>query len=159
MERDPLMPTSTESTPPFKSAYPPLERPNFQPSVPGFLLEGASEQDRYIIEQLSLVNQYAQWAVTTEMSTHEQVLKTNGRLLRAEKGLDEAKEKLEALNKKAEVMEPLFKPLSQFMGLWDYKWFRWICYIAGFFLFTYALPYYLKHPVSIETLFTKLFGS
>ena len=72
------MSSSDESKPPFKSSYPELTRPDFKPNVPDFLLENASDQDKYIISQLSLVNQYAQWSVNTEMSTHEQVLRTNG---------------------------------------------------------------------------------
>lgn len=146
------------STSPFKSAYPPLIRPDFKPSVPTFLLEGASEQDKYIIEQLSLVNQYAQWSVTTEMQTHEQVLKTNGRLIKAEKELEQTRAQLSELAERAAIMEPLFKPLSQFMGLWDYRLFRYGCYIVLFFLITYALPYYLTHPISLSSLWTLLFG-
>lgn len=149
---------SIESTPPFQSAYPSLERPVFQPSVPEFLLEGASDQDKYIISQLSLVNQYVQWAVTTEMSTHSQVLKTNGRLIRAEKALEETRKELDALNEKATTMEPLFKPVSQLMNLWEYRAFRWSCYALIFFFFTYLLPYYLQHPVDLGTIITHLLG-
>jgi len=150
------MPSSNESQP--KSSYPALDKPEFKPNVPSFLLEGASEQDRYIIEQLSLVNQYAQWAVTTELSTHEQVLKTNGRLIRAEKDVKDAKEDLNSLKSQAKAVAPFIKPVMQFAALWEFRPFRWVFYGFTFFFFTYLLPWYLKSPFSIETFVTRLFG-
>lgn len=150
----------SESQPPFesKSSYPPLEKPEFRPNVPAFLLEGASEQDRYIIEQLSLVNQYAQWAVTTELSTHEQVLKTNGRLIRAEKDIKEAKEDLNSLKSQAKAAAPFVKPIMQFAALWEFRPFRWMFYAATFFFFTYLLPWYLKDPWSLTKVFDAMVG-
>ena len=155
------MPSPNESQPQFesKSSYPALEKPDFKPNVPGFLLEGASEQDRYIIEQLSLVNQYAQWSVTTELSTHEQVLKTNGRLIRAEKDIKEAKEDLVSLKFQAKAVAPFIKPVLQFGSLWEIRPFRWVFYGFTFFFFTYLLPWYLKAPFSIDTFVSRLFGS
>lgn len=154
------MSPSNESQPPFepKSSYPALEKPDFKPNVPSFLLEGASEQDRYIIEQLSLVNQYAQWAVTTELSTHEQVLKTNGRLLKAERDIKASKEDLESLKSQAKAAAPFLKPLSYFVTLWGFRGFRWVFYAAAFFVFTYLLPYYLQHPLDLRELFNLVLG-
>jgi len=154
------MPSSNASQPQpeSKSSYPALEKPDFKPNVPGFLLEGASEQDRYIIELLSLVNQYAQWSVTTELSTHEQVLKTNGRLIRAEKDIKEAKEDLNSLKSQAKAVAPFIKPVMQFAALWEFRPFRWVFYGFTFFFFTYLLPAYLKNPLDLSHVITLILG-
>ncbi len=138
------MPSTDDSTPPFKSQYPVLVRPDFKPNVPGFLLEGATDQDRYIIESLSLVNQYAQWSVNTEMSTHEQVLATNGRLMRAEKGIRDTQEDVNLLKDQARVVTPFLKPISMFATLWEYWAFKWL-FVGGIVFFLFVLyPYLLQ---------------
>ena len=151
----------SDSQPPFKSSYPPLKVPDggWKSAIPEHLLADADPATKWIMEEMSKNSQAIEWACHGLVDTNEQVRKTNGRLLKAEAELTEAKGSVVTLNEKATVMEPLFKPLSQFMSLWDYKWFRVICYIALFFFFTYALPFYLQHPISLDSLFSLLTGS
>lgn len=147
---------STDSNAPFpKSPYPPLTLPEggFKSNLPEHLLADADPATRWIMEQLSKNTQAVEWACHGLTETHAQVRLTNGRLLKAEASIKDDEAKLDVLNEKASVMEPIFKPLSQFMGLWDYTWFRYICYAALFLFFTYLLPYYVAHPFSIETVF------
>ncbi len=144
--------------PPSKSSYRPIEKPDFSPNIPPYLVDGMSDQDRFIVENLSVMSQYAKWSVETQMMVHEQVRATNGRLLRVEAETNRAREELDNLNEKAETMEPFFKPLNQFVNLWDYRLFRYGCYIVAFFLLTYALPWYLKNPLDLGTFLSALFG-
>lgn len=132
------------SEPPFNSSYPPLTKPDFKPTVPDFLLEGASEQDKYIIAQLSLVNQYAQWSITTELSTHEQVLKTNGRVLRAESDVRALKSAVENLQRDMDHVKPVTKVIA---GAWRFlkkKPVMILGSLALFYVAFYLYPYLLK---------------
>lgn len=147
--------SSPQSSPPFESRYPSLSIPEhgFVSSIPAHLLDGCDDQMRWLLQEVSKNTAATEFACrgVVDLSTHLRAL--NGKTYRNERGLGEAREILNELNEKATVMEPLFKPMSQFMSLWEYKWFRWICYLAGFFLITYVLPAYLAHPVSITALF------
>lgn len=156
------MSTTTETASPFsfKSTIAELALPRggFVSKLPPHLLQDADPQTAWIMHEMSKNTQATEFACHAVLEQNAHLRALNGKTYRNEKGLAEAKETVAALNKKAEVMEPMFKPLSQFMSLWEYAWFRYICYAAGFFFLTYALPYYVAHPVSIQTVFTKLFG-
>lgn len=151
---------SSDSHSPFKSSYEPLTLPEggFVSKIPPHLLHDCDEQTRWLMNEISRASQAIDWTCQGLVETHDQVRRTNGRLLKAESDLSEVHASVTTLNDKATVMEPIFKPLAQFMGLWQYTWFRWICYAALFFFFTYALPYYLVHPISLDTLFNHLLG-
>ena len=77
------MPPSSDQVIP-ESTYPALVKPEFKSQIPAPLLESASESDRYIMEQLSILTQFADWSVNAHMVTDSSVRKTNGRLIRAE---------------------------------------------------------------------------
>jgi hypothetical protein len=66
------------------STYPTLEKPDFKSQIPEHLTKDASDAEKYIMAQLSILTQFADWDVKAHMGTNEQVRKTNGRLLRAE---------------------------------------------------------------------------
>jgi hypothetical protein len=72
-----------------ESTYPSLERPEFRSQIPPHLLADASDAEKHIVEQLSILTQFAQWSTTAHISTMESVRKTNGRLIRAEENLKE----------------------------------------------------------------------
>lgn len=74
---------SHENTTP-ESTYPPLERPTFTSQIPPYLLEKASDSDKYILAQLSTLSQFIPWAVTAALEGNALVRKTNGRLIKAE---------------------------------------------------------------------------
>jgi hypothetical protein len=76
-----------EDQPIPESTYPVLARPEFKSQIPAPLLENASETDRYIMEQLSKLGQFAAWSVDAQLSTNEQVRHTNGRVKRAESNI------------------------------------------------------------------------
>lgn len=85
-----VMPSSHEPLP--ESSYPPLERPVFTSQIPPYLLEKASESDRYILAQLSILTQFIPWSVEAHLETNSLVRKTNGRLLRAEGDITDIQE-------------------------------------------------------------------
>jgi hypothetical protein len=75
-----------------ESTYPSLERPDFKSQIPPHLLADASEAEKHIVEQLSVLTQFAQWSTTAHISTMESVRKTNGRLIKAENDIADLQE-------------------------------------------------------------------
>lgn len=74
------------------STYPPLLPPvEFKSQIPDHLLMGASDTDRYIMAQISILRQYNDWKVNALVETHSYVRKTNGRLIRAEEDIKDLK--------------------------------------------------------------------
>ena len=70
------------------STYPPLEAPaEFKSQVPEHLLLGASDTDKYIISQISIMRQYSDWSVKALLSQDKNVRLTNGRLRKAEQDI------------------------------------------------------------------------
>lgn len=140
------MPPSDDSTPPFtpKSTYQPLEKPDFTPSIPAYLIDGMTDQDKFITENLSVLSQYVKWSVDTQMLVHQQVRATNGRLLVVESDTKKSREELENLKGQAKVMTPFLKPVTMFAALWEYTAFKWF-FIGGIVFFLFVLyPYLLK---------------
>lgn len=66
------------------STYPKLERPDFKSQIPAYLLESASDRDRFIIEQLNILTQFIPWSVEAHLLLDSNLRRTNGRLIRAE---------------------------------------------------------------------------
>lgn len=84
--------SSDDSSKPV-SSYAPLEAPaDFRSQIPAHLLTDASPQDKHILEALSVGAQYDQWLVNAAVLTHSQVVRTNGRLLKAEADIKELQE-------------------------------------------------------------------
>ena len=136
----------SQSQPPFqpKSSYQPLDKPDFKPAIPAYLIDGMTDQDKFITENLSVLSQYVKWSVDTQMLVHQQVRATNGRLLTVEGEIKKSREELDDLKGQAKVMSPFLKPVSMFASLWTYSIFKWF-FVGGiiFFLFV-AYPYLLK---------------
>lgn len=153
--------SSDESSPPFnKSTYPELKLPDkWESSIPEHLLDGADPQTLFIMHELSKNSQAIEWACHGLIDTNAQVRRTNGRLIQAEKDIKKETAALAALTAKADLMEPLFKPLSLLMRMWEYKYFRWATYLLVFFFFTYLLPFYLQNPMSLSGLWALFFGT
>jgi hypothetical protein len=151
---------SNESTPPFVSRYPELSLPpgGWKSTLPEHLLEGADPQTLFIMHELSKNSQATDFACRAVIEQNAHLRALNGKTYRNERGLAEIKGSVDTLTEKAAIMEPLFKPLSQFMALWEYRLFRWGCYIVGFFLLTYALPFYLQNPLSLSGLWSLFTG-
>lgn len=140
------MPSDDTSLPPFphKSSYKALEKPEFTPTIPSYLIEGMTEQDRFIVEQMSVMSQYVKWSVDTQMLVHDQVRATNGRLLTVEDQIKEARGEIDDLKGQAKVMIPFLGPVTMFAKLWDYTLFKWF-FLGGIAFFLLVLyPYLLR---------------
>ena len=74
-----------------ESSYPSLIAPNFQSQIPEYLLKDATDQDKHIMAQLSVLTQISEWSIKAHISTMESVRKTNGRLIRAEEHIKDLK--------------------------------------------------------------------
>jgi hypothetical protein len=70
-----------------------LTRPSFQSKVPEYLLEKASEKDRYIIEQLSVIGQTQEWLV-------DETIKQSSKLESVDDKVSELDDKLKYTNGK-----------------------------------------------------------
>lgn len=75
-----------------ESGYPPLEKPEIKSTIPSHLLESATPAEKHIMGELSKLSSFADWSIQAHLSTHQQVRKTNGRLLRAEGHIEELKD-------------------------------------------------------------------
>ncbi len=70
------------------STYAQLVAPTeFRSQIPTHLLARASDEDKYIMSELSIGAQYNRWLVNALVETHAQVRRTNGRLIRAEESI------------------------------------------------------------------------
>ncbi len=70
------------------STYAQLIAPTeFRSQIPTHLLARASDEDKYIMSELSIGAQYNKWLVNALVETHAQVRRTNGRLIRAEEDI------------------------------------------------------------------------
>ncbi len=155
------MSSADQSSTPFKSSISDISLPpeGFKSKIPPHLLEGCDDATRWMMEEMSKATQVNEFVLhaTIEHNSHLRAL--NGKTFKTEKGLSETKEALEALIAKADLMEPLFKPLSLLMRMWEYKYFRWATYLLVFFFFTYLLPFYLQNPMSLSGLWALFFGT
>ena len=68
-----------------ESTYPEIKLPELKSDIPPHLLNEASEEAKYILEQLSVLSQYAKWSAPVVVEISTQTRKTNGRLIRVEK--------------------------------------------------------------------------
>lgn len=150
-----------ESTPLFKSSLPELRLPaeGFQSSLPPHLLEGADEQTRYIMNEISRNSAATEFACRAAVTHNEHLRTLNGRTGKNEKHIGDTESDVKTLKEQVSAASPLFKPVAMFVALWEYRAFRWVFYGAAFFFFTYLLPWYLKNPISIETIVNHLLGS
>ncbi len=74
------------------STYPPLEPPGeFKSQIPEHLLKGASETDRYIMAQMSIMRQYSDWSVKALLSQSKDIRLTNGKVRRAGQDIEDLK--------------------------------------------------------------------
>ena len=81
------MPNSSNDNTLPESTYPPLERPVLTSQIPPYLLEKASDSDKYILQQLSVLTQFIPWSVEAHLNTNAAVRRTNGRLIQAENNI------------------------------------------------------------------------
>lgn len=73
---------------PTESTYPPLEKPEFKSQIPEHLLANASDAEKHIVSQLSILTQFAEWSTHAHLDIADQTRRTNGRLTRAETQLE-----------------------------------------------------------------------
>ena len=65
------------------STYPPLEKPDaFKSQIPDHLMIEASNAERFIMSQLSVLTQFADWSVKAHLSQDRQLRFTNGTVRR-----------------------------------------------------------------------------
>jgi hypothetical protein len=150
-----------DSSPPFHSTIAELTLPvgGFVSTIPPHLLDGCDDQMRWLLSEVSKNTAATEFSCHGLVEANRHLRMLNGRTSKNERGLAAERMEIETLNEKAATMDPFFRPLSQFLTLWEYTWFKWLCGITAFFLFTYVLPWYLAHPISIEVIFNKWFGS
>jgi hypothetical protein len=72
------------SHPEEESTIPELKLPDLKSDIPAHLLAEASPESKYILEQLSVLSQYAKWSAPVLLDSNAQSRRTNGRLLRVE---------------------------------------------------------------------------
>lgn len=150
---------SNEVEPPL-SKYPALEKPQFKPMIPAFLTENASDQDKFIIESLSTLSQYVEWSVNTQLLVHDQVRRTNGRLMKAEEQIVDSQADVIGLKTQADAVSPFFKPVAMFSSLWEYRWFKWTFMLGIFVVLGLAYPYYVQHQFdTIKAVLKKMMGA
>lgn len=142
------MPTPDPSASPFESRYPELSLPpgGFKSTIPAYLLDGADDQQRWIMEEISRNSAATEFACrgAVELSQHLRAL--NGKTYKTEKGLAETKADVDGLKASAAVVSPFLKPVSQFAALWEIRAFKWV-FVAGMAMFVGILyPLYLQHP-------------
>lgn len=135
-----------ESNKQLPSEYDPLEKPEFKPNVPDFLLQDATPQDKYIIERLDLLAQHAEWSTQAHLRTHEELRYTNGKVRHNKAVNDRLEEDVGKLNEQAKAVSPFLKGLEHFANLWQYKVFRWIFSLGIIFVIFVLYPLYLKNP-------------
>jgi hypothetical protein len=63
-----------------KINYPPLEKPEFQPTIPPHLLKDVDPSTKYVLEQLDMITQQSEWLIKAAVDTNTQVRHTNGRI-------------------------------------------------------------------------------
>lgn len=144
----------------YVSRVPDLKVPaEWNSNIPSHLLADVDPATRWIMEELSKNTQATQFAIHAVLEQNNHLKNLNGKTFKTEKGLSEAKDTLAVLMAKADLMEPLLKPMSLLLRMWEYQMFRWATYLLVFFFFTYLLPYYLTHPISLQGLWSLLFGT
>lgn len=152
---------SDDSTPPFKSSIADIILPpeGFQSKIPPHLLENCDEATKWIMQEMSKSTQVSEFVLHATLEHNRHLRALNGKTFKNERGLSEIQDTVITLNEKVTLLDPLFKPTSLFLRMWDYRLFRYGVYIILFFLITYALPYYLSHPLSLSGLWTLLTGT
>jgi hypothetical protein len=126
-----------------ESNYPELERPNFTPNIPAYLMEGASEQDKYIIQQLSILNQFADWSVNAHLATNKEVRHTNGRVTKMEDRVDNLGEKAQ----KSEEIYPTGSYIAQAYRILQNKVILGLMVLGISFVLLVLYPLYIKYPL------------
>lgn len=133
-------------------------QPSFKSDIPPHLLENATPQDRWIMENMSVLTQKSDWladeqiaqsssleSLKTEVSEIKaQTTKTNGRTSTNETDIANLKREIKA-------HDTVVGPLKAFGGIMTKKW-TWIA-IAGFFLFVYPWVLEYKAPI-IKAIFS-----
>lgn len=76
------MPTPPDDIP--ESTYPVLVKPVFTSQIPAPLLERASESDKYLMSQISILSQCTHWSMDVLADVNAQTRRTNGRVTRLE---------------------------------------------------------------------------
>jgi hypothetical protein len=67
-----------------ESLYPELEMPEFDSAIPEHLLKGVTDENKFVMENISMQTQYIKWLCEAAINTNHQVRKTNGRLIKVE---------------------------------------------------------------------------
>jgi hypothetical protein len=88
------------------SIYAELEPREFSSNIPSHLLKGADEQTKYVLQQLSIIDQQNRWLIKSAVDTNQQVRHTNGRV----RALENFREELEKVKtkEKAQFFEKIF---------------------------------------------------
>jgi hypothetical protein len=70
---------------PVDSRYPKLDLPKFESKIPAHLLNRMSEQEKWLVETLSKLDQKADWFMASIVRTNEIEREIDVRLMRIEK--------------------------------------------------------------------------
>lgn len=61
-----------------------IEAPQFQSRIPAYLLEGKSESEQFILNEVSKMGHFCEWIAPIIISSNQEARKTNGRVKRLE---------------------------------------------------------------------------
>jgi hypothetical protein len=154
---DTFMPESQNPLP--KSTYIPITKPQFTPNIPSFLLHDASEQDKFILEQMSVASQYINWLAETQILVHDQVRATNGRVLAAEANIKTTKEDLAEVKETLAEITPTVKEIKTIHSIFKRKPILIITGLALSFLLFFVYPFFLRYEYSdLIPAIMKVFG-
>lgn len=143
---------------PYQSTVPELKMPpdGFVSNIPPHLLENCDEQTKWLLNEISKNTQATEFACHGVVKLSEHMRMLNGKTYKNERAAAILGDKVDALETQSKTMTPFFRPMTQFAGLWEYRIFKWAFWIVLFFILTYALPWYLSHPLDISQFFKLL---
>lgn len=132
---------------PLKSTLPILTLPEggFKSNLPDFLLP-TDPNMKWLMEQVSVTTQAANFACQAAVTHNEHLRILNGRTLKNEKAAEDIKADVAALKDQSGVLSPVSKALASFTFLWESKPFK-VIFILGLFVVAGVLyPWYVQSP-------------
>ncbi len=136
---------------PFKSSLPELKLPpgGFQSNLPPHLLEGADEQTRYIMNEISRNTAATQFACLAAVTHNEHLRTLNGKTYKTEKVAEDLRAEILVLKEQAASVSPFLKGMSYFSYLWEYRAFRWTFVLGVLTVVGLLYPYYMNHMFEV----------
>lgn len=133
----------------IKSDIPEIKLPDggFQSSTPKFLLEGKNDSEKYLLDSVGKINHYIDWSAEKLVAISQEVRKTNGRVNRNSKDIEDIKLTQEKFKSLSSDLEDIVntKRLIEKVFFSKIAW-------AGVSIFLFGLYHVIKNPELRETL-------